>query len=514
MQTRIQEDLEVRNSGSGRYFGSVRRNAGWIFACAFAGLVVSVVVAYLWPDTYESTATLFLSDSIHSGNEPPMISVRKIASNVESPMAMESIVQVFGLYPNERKHLPIEDVVENMKRQIRLGLAGSNNASQRKGIAFQISFAYPDRVKARNVVRDLVARFISAAVPVGGGQAAAVPASGGQPFKEQLETAQKDLETAESKLNDFRKEHDGHLPDQAEPNLRKMIELETRRTTVQTNLSRAKGEQAILESSLSSDQEKRRNIKEYIDVPAPPRVENKQVAAYNKQIQEIELRIKTLKEQYTENFPDVKDARQRLAAIKEQRDALVKEDAANAPGPTRKADPEAARLGAELDVNIRNFQSQIASKANEISALNNESSEVDQDIAEMKARLEKKPDVEKQYTDLIEDRDLKKAHVDEAEIKLNASLQGGLPEQGTRPTSEALEQIDPPSLPNAPISPNRQLMIGAGTSFGMLIGFILAAMRPQLAAPSPRGWLGWIVGLAIGITAMVSSVAYYYTKSS
>jgi len=41
-----------------RYIEILRRNKGWIAGPLFAALVISVVTAFLWPDTYVSTATI------------------------------------------------------------------------------------------------------------------------------------------------------------------------------------------------------------------------------------------------------------------------------------------------------------------------------------------------------------------------------------------------------------------------------------------------------------------------
>ncbi len=40
------------------YLDILRRHRGWILGPAFAALVVSVVTAFLWPDTYVSNATI------------------------------------------------------------------------------------------------------------------------------------------------------------------------------------------------------------------------------------------------------------------------------------------------------------------------------------------------------------------------------------------------------------------------------------------------------------------------
>jgi succinoglycan biosynthesis transport protein ExoP len=498
--------------------GVLRRRRGWILGFAFAGLVLSVVGAYLWPDTYQSTAALALIDPLDAGGASDASSlnlrVRKIASTVETPLALESMIGMYGLYPNERKHLGIEDVVENFKHKIHVSEANRLKDGARTRDVFRISFDYFDRVKAQKVVQDLAGRFMS----LSGSNVTSDKVAPGF-SKDQAETAGKDLEAAEAKLEEFRTANEGLMPEQAEANQRKLTELETRRTKVRTGIASLQAEQITLEAGIVSDREKRLNVKEYVDVPAPPRPPNKQLIEYDKQIQALDQRIKTLKEQYTEKYPDVIDARQRLAAIRTQRDALAKEEAANAPGPTRKADPEAQRTSAELDQNIRNAQNQIAAKTTEIAELNKELAEVDEDIQAMKTRLKEMPSNEKQYAELLRDRDLKKAQVDEAEIKSRAAVEG---QQVKQPgMGEALELVEPASLPVAPLSPNRGTIIGAGSFMGLLIGLILGGIRElkspdaALAAPAvtiQRGlpeWSIWALVIVSGVAAMTLSIGYY-----
>ena len=214
MHAQLQENGHGDRSGGDRWIDVARRRRGWIFASAFAGLVLSVVGAYLWPDTYRSTATLQLSEPASQGGIAAVDErIRKIALSVESRIALESIVGIYDLYPNERKHLPIEDVVENMKHKVHVNeVAVSANRDQRNSVAaFQISFDYFDRVKAQKVVRDLAARFVSEERPEAGGAAASIPSAAGN---DPTEAAKKDLEAAEAKLDEFRTAHDGFLPEQ------------------------------------------------------------------------------------------------------------------------------------------------------------------------------------------------------------------------------------------------------------------------------------------------------------
>ena len=95
----------------------------------------------------------------------------------------------------------------------------------------------------------------------------------------------------------------------------------------------------------------------------------------------------------------------------------------------------------------------------------------------MKTRFKDLPDSQKQYADLLRDRDLKKTQLEEAEIKSQASLQAG--QQGSSAArGETILMIDAPSLPAAPMFPNRPLLIGGRRrSSGWMIGVLLGSVR-------------------------------------
>src|SRR5215471_5293633 len=67
------------------YIDMFRRYRSWIVAPMFLGLVASVVVAFLWPDTYISTAVMRIT--------PQQIPEKLVPSVINSQMA-ERIAQM------------------------------------------------------------------------------------------------------------------------------------------------------------------------------------------------------------------------------------------------------------------------------------------------------------------------------------------------------------------------------------------------------------------------------------
>ncbi|MGD0199898.1 MAG: Wzz/FepE/Etk N-terminal domain-containing protein, partial [Bryobacteraceae bacterium] len=104
------------------YIDIVRRHKGWIVGPMFAAVVVSVVVAFMWPDSY-------LSESIVQV-VPPQVPERYVPSNINSEMSQRinqmaqtvqsranlvTIIQGNNLYRGELQRQPMEDVLEGMR---------------------------------------------------------------------------------------------------------------------------------------------------------------------------------------------------------------------------------------------------------------------------------------------------------------------------------------------------------------------------------------------------------------
>ena len=116
------------------YIDILRRHKAWIIGPAFAALVLAVVVAFLWPDTYVSTATIRVV--------PPQVPENLVSTNVNSAMSqrinsmyqtissrgnLTNIANMYNLYPRDRNRKPMEDIVEELRRNIKIGTASPNN---------------------------------------------------------------------------------------------------------------------------------------------------------------------------------------------------------------------------------------------------------------------------------------------------------------------------------------------------------------------------------------------------
>lgn len=542
------------------YVDMLRRQKAWIVGPAFAALVVAVVVAFAWPDTYISTAVVrVVPPQVPEAFVPSNVNmemsqrINSMAQQILSRSTLTNIINTHGLYRRDQARLPMEDVVENMrKRDVRISSVVNFNAGEgkRQVPAFQISFAYEDRMKAHKVCQDLVGRFINENTRDRTNQSVFTT----QFLKDQLELARRDLEAVEDKLAKFRIANAGRLPDQVQQNLQQLTVLEQRMANMNGMMSRQNQEKLLMESQLRIYREQLNTLSSTEEVVSTQQQQQQQAKSarltkLENDIQTMEMQLASMRENYTDNHPDVQRMLASLKVVRDTKAKLEKDEAAEAAkkkteepakeAPRRMINPAAIREGRELEASIKRLQGAIEAKDLEAEETRKEAARVEASIKATQARIEATPLGEKEYLDLLRERDLVRQRVEELNKKQGISNIATALE--TRQQGENLELLDPASLPQKPSEPDRTMIIGAGAAFGLLFGIVLAGARElkdstiknlkdvraytqlnilgsipllenDLVVRRRRrlAWLAWSTACIFGILIMSGSMYYYY----
>src|SRR5881227_1369832 len=106
------------------YIDMLRRYRSWLIGPMFAGLVAAVVVAFLWPDTYESQAVMRITpQQISERLVPTLVNMQmqqrlgQMQQSILSRGSLTELIQrpALDLYRKERAKLPMEDIINDMK---------------------------------------------------------------------------------------------------------------------------------------------------------------------------------------------------------------------------------------------------------------------------------------------------------------------------------------------------------------------------------------------------------------
>lgn len=483
------------------YIDMLRRYRSWIIGPVFAGLVVSVVVAFLWPDTYRSQAVMRIT--------PQQVSERLVPSEITQQMG-ERLQQMeqeilsrsslnelimrpsLDLYKKERQERPVEDIIQDMRNkyiQIKiLEVPGQNSNSDKKmASAFAITFDYTDRYKAQAVVRELVTKFTEQ-------NAIQLRNSAHQTTQfldDELKNAKDQLDAANAKLTKFRADNQGRLPEQAAANAQMVASLQQQSSTISEAISRAVSQKMMLETQLHGLQEDLTFYSTHGDdviTPgggSPASVKNAHLLEVEKQLSDSESELSQLRRTWKDTLPAVIALKAKIDNLRAQKAEAEKEDAAaqaqlqaataSATVPVRTPNPAVQAHIEQIKNEIDVVKTSMATTASEIQNRTNQQSELNKRIADYQGRIEASPLNEQQYATLVGDYNLAKQQYDETVKRHEMSETAQNLEE--HKAGENLEVLDTASLPEQSIEPNRPVWIAAGTAVGLMVGIMLAGAR-------------------------------------
>jgi tyrosine-protein kinase Etk/Wzc len=273
------------------------------------------------------------------------------------------------------------------------------------------------------------------------------------------------------------------------------------------------------------------------------------LAEADREIQGLETQLTTFRQHYTDKNPDVQTVIGRLAAARKRRDDIAKDETATALAAAAaavKKDPVPVQLSPaiqrekrDLEASIERIQSSLEAKDLEIDAANKDLKRTDEAVRTYQGRLESVPVGERQYGDLVRDRESAKDKY--LALQLNYSKALLAADMENRKQGETLELLDPASLPQTQSEPKRPMVISVGAAIGLLLGIVIAGAREikdtslknlkdvraytQMAILGSvpllendfvvrrrkrMAWLGWTTSTLAAAVIMAGSVVYYY----
>lgn len=133
-------------------------------AWTVAGTLMAAAISFAFPVQYASRTVLFVTpiegSTLTWGSADRMIN--NLEWNIFSRESLTSIILEHDLYPRERARMPLDDVIREMKRNIRVAPIPPASTENRDMLGFLVQFDYPDPRVARQVDIELTSRFIEA----------------------------------------------------------------------------------------------------------------------------------------------------------------------------------------------------------------------------------------------------------------------------------------------------------------------------------------------------------------
>jgi len=477
------------------YIDVARRHAGWIAGPAFFGIVASIVIAFLLPNEYTSEAVMSItpvqiSENIvqstiaNSMNER----IQQMTQTIESRAALGAIITDphLLLYKDEQKDLPLDDVIEIMRKHVTIEPIELPGAMSKRATGFKIRFNYSDRLKAQQTVQVLMNKFEELEQST---QKLDQDALTGY-VSDELQKAKADLAGANDKLTAFQQANFGKLPESTQLNLGREAMLtekmrsdteqiyrdEAQVTALETQKAQAKGRLEIFEETEAE--------MESAGVPGSPEAkQNQELADLDKSIDNQKFQLEDLKRRYSTSYPDVKNLESTLASFEARRDRLAGELRAKAEAEAAKSKeapkkvPDVRERELRQDVNdqIARIESAEKSFRLDIDRLSAEKENYKKESDELNETLKESTGLQAPYQDLLQARTLADQYYNDLVRKQQLAQANSQLIQ--RKAGENLEVLDLPTLPQQPTSPNRPQIIGAGIAMSILLGFCAAGLQ-------------------------------------
>lgn len=139
-----------------------------LLICSVLGAAAAFAISFTFQPSYQSQAVINValpdtelqkSRGPAAANQAMFDVIQTLRLTVLSRNALTRIIQEKGLYPIERTRMPLEDIIEMMRKRIDVRIVTSSTSHIIP--AFAVKFADTDATVAQQVTNELVSSFIA-----------------------------------------------------------------------------------------------------------------------------------------------------------------------------------------------------------------------------------------------------------------------------------------------------------------------------------------------------------------
>lgn len=412
-----------------------------------------------------------------------------ISQEILSRTRLEQVIQEFNLYSELRNTVPMEGIVEMMRRSIEVKVLGSPR-NERDQNSFSISHEGKDPRTIMMVTNKLASLFIEENLKVRELRAG----STSEFIAKELMAVEEQLKRKESDIRLFRERNMGQLPQQLDANLRILERLQQQIKTTSENIRAAEDRCIVIQNQIEM-LKKREPVQTAREVRRDPVTGQESLNTERipddpliTQLNNLKRDLSNAQSRYKETHPDVIELRKKIASLEpEVKGILEKQEAGREarmralrarqeggvvenlppPGP----DPDTQRL-------FTQYTEQYNASALEAKRLREEEQELKQQILHYQRRIEETPRREQELALLMRDYDLMKANY---QSLLDKKTQAQMAENLERKQQgEQFKVLDPARIPVTPIRPDRDRILLIGLAIGLGMGVGLAWLKETM----------------------------------
>jgi polysaccharide chain length determinant protein (PEP-CTERM system associated) len=414
---------------------------------------IASIVAVVLPPVYKSTSTILIEEqeipadfvmaTVTSFAEQRLQSIHQ---RIMSTSRLLDIIGRFKLYENLKGKLTTEQIVERMRKAIRLETISAEVIDRRTGrpssatIAFTLTYegkGIPEKVQ--RVANVLASLFLEENLQVRERQTKETY----QFLEDEMNKLRAQLNAIEAKIASFKALHIDELPEVFQVNMQTLNSIEQNVERVNEQLRSLKEREGYLQTQLASI------------TPLEKMTEDM------RRLRELRVQLASLETRFTDEYPDVIKTKEEIARLERQ---LANSESSNSGAEGLPDNPAYITLA-----------SQLASTQADIESLKRQIIDLKKKADEYRRRIEETPKVEEEYKSLIIERNnTQSKHDDLMQKYMEAKVAHGLEKEQK---GERFTLIDPARLPEKPYKPNRMAIVMIGFILGVAAGVATMSIK-------------------------------------
>jgi polysaccharide biosynthesis transport protein len=423
---------------------------------------IAFLVALMIPPTYRSTTTILIEEQ-----EIPLDFVRttitgfaeqrlqQLNQRVMSSTKLLEIVDRFNLYDDLKKKLSIEEILDIMRKDIKLTTISADIVDPQRGgspspitIAFSLSYDGKNPQVVQQVAGVLSSLFLEENLKVREERALGA-------FKflgDEAANIQKQLAEIDAKIARYKEQHVNELPELLQVNLSSIDRVERDIDMLKQQLTTIKERENYYRTQLAS---------------IPTNAASQDRALLN----ELKAKLVQLQSKFSDKHPDVKKMKIEIAALEKRLESAPPTTGKmGSPGKTTFSPLDQPDNPAYVDLASRlvSVQGELETVQRQIDAMSTKRDEYYR-------RMEASPRVEESYKALLSERNNTQLKYDDLMKKtMEANVAQGLEKEKM---GERFTIIDPARLPEKPVKPNVPAILLIGLFLGIGAGVGTASLR-------------------------------------
>ncbi len=399
--------------------------------------MVLVVQPTVGPDYVKPVVTEDLNHRLASMKE-----------QILSRTRLQPIVEKFGLYPEVRGQVHIEDLVERLRTAVEIKpLEPTPGTQSRQLPGFYVDVTFDNPQIAQQICTEITSMFLEQNARERKQQANETTSF----LSKQLEEAKKNLDDQDAKLAQFKRQYLGSLPEEEQSNLNILTGMNAQLEANTQALSRAHQDKAFNESLIGQLE---------TNWKASQTGQNPETA--DQQLGALQEQLASLQARYTSEHPDVIKLKSRMEELK-KRMAETPKNNPSANGSTKASAAEPPQL--------QQLRAKLRQDDMNITDLTKRQGQIQDQIRLLQDRVQASPMVEQQLKELTRSyQTAQDFYNDLLKKRQNAGVAGDLESQQQ---SEQFRVYDPPSLPDRPSFPKKPYFAGGGLGGGLALGLAI-----------------------------------------